>query len=56
MTDVVGHRLNESAGDEFLIFVPSEHNEKNVERLKLMAVRLLEKIYEKQIEMKGIKN
>jgi len=54
-TDVVGHRLNESAGDEFLIFVPAEHNEKNVEKLKIMATRLLEKIYEKQIERK-IKN
>ncbi len=56
VTDVVGHRLNESAGDEFLIFVPAEHSEKNVEKLKMMAVRLLEKIYERQIEMKGIKN
>ena len=55
VADVVGHRLNESAGDEFLVFVPSEHNEKNIERLKLLAVRLLEKIYEKQIEMKGLK-
>ncbi|MEM4152809.1 MAG: diguanylate cyclase [Candidatus Pacearchaeota archaeon] len=52
ITDVVGHRLNESAGDEFLIFVPAEHNEKNLEKIKLMATRLLEKIYEKQIEMK----
>ncbi|MCX8194081.1 MAG: diguanylate cyclase [Candidatus Pacearchaeota archaeon] len=52
VADIVGHRLNESAGDEFLIFVPAEHNEKNLEKLKLMATRLLEKIYEKQIEMK----
>ncbi|MGB9707981.1 MAG: GGDEF domain-containing protein [Candidatus Pacearchaeota archaeon] len=56
VTDVVGHRLNESAGDEFLIFVPAEHNEKNVERLKIMATRLLEKIYERQLEMKALKN
>lgn len=56
VADVVGHRLNESAGDEFLIFVPAEHNEKNVERLKLLATRLLEKIYERQIEMKAIVN
>ena len=56
VADIVGHRLNESAGDEFLIFVPAEHNEKNVERLKVLATRLLEKIYEKQIEMKALKN
>lgn len=50
--DVVGHRLNESAGDEFLIFVPAKHNKENIEKLKLLATRLLEKIYEKQIEIK----
>lgn len=50
--DVVGHRLNESAGDEFLIFVPAEHNEENIEKLKLLATRLIEKIYEKQIEIR----
>lgn len=56
IADIVGHRLNESAGDEFLIFVPAEHHEKNLEKLKTIAIRLLEKIYEKQIEMKALKN
>jgi len=52
VADVIGHRLNESAGDEFLIFVPSEHTEDNLKKLNLMAVRIIEKIYEKQIDMK----
>lgn len=52
VADVIGHRLNESAGDEFLIFVPSEHNQENLEKLNKMTVRIIEKIYEKQLEMK----
>lgn len=48
ITDIVGHRLNESAGDEFLIFVPATHCDKNLEELKLMAERLIDRTYEIQ--------
>lgn len=49
--DLAGHRLNESAGDEFLIFVPGNHNLENNDEIKKIAERILEKIYENQ---KGI--
>jgi len=48
ITDIVGHRLNESAGDEFLIFVPARHCNENIEELKAMAQRLIDKTYEVQ--------
>lgn len=46
--DLAGHRLNESAGDEFLIFVPSNHEDKTLYEVKKIAERILEKIYENQ--------
>jgi GGDEF domain-containing protein len=48
ITDIVGHRLNESAGDEFLIFVPARHCNENLEELRIMAQRLIDKTYEVQ--------
>lgn len=47
--DIAVHRLNESAGDEFLIFVPAKHNNKNLEHVKKLAERLIRNIYEKQL-------
>ncbi len=49
--DVVGHRLNESAGDEFLIFIPSKHAKKNLAEVRRIAERVIEKIYEIQLGM-----
>lgn len=46
--DIAGHRLNESAGDEFLIFVPGKYTSENTEEIRKIAERILEKIYENQ--------
>lgn len=50
--EIMAHRLNETFGDDFLIFVPSKHDKKNLEKIKEIAIKIIEKIYEKQIEMK----
>jgi len=42
--DIVGHRLNESAGDEFLIFVPFKHSKKNLQHTVNIANRIISKI------------
>jgi len=47
--DIAVHRLNESAGDEFLIFAPAKHNNKNLNYVKSLAERLIRNIYEKQL-------
>ena len=47
--DIAVHRLNESAGDEFLIFVPAKHNNKNLDYVKSLAERLIRNVYEKQL-------
>jgi GGDEF domain-containing protein len=49
--DVVGHRLNESAGDEFLIFVPALHCGENLNEIMLMVERLIDRIYEIQLSL-----
>jgi len=46
--DVIAHRLNESAGDEFLIFIPCPHSDSNLANAKKIAERILQKIYEAQ--------
>lgn len=51
VADVVGHRLNESAGDEFLIFVPSKHTKRNLKEVRKIAERLIERIYEVQLSL-----
>lgn len=50
--DVIAHRLNESAGDEFLIFVPCNPNEDNMNNARKIAERILQRIYEKEKEIK----
>ncbi len=50
--DVIAHRLNESAGDEFLIFVPCNPNEENMDNARKIAERILQRIYEKEKEIK----
>ncbi len=40
--DILGHRLNESAGDEFLIFFPSKHTKGNLEIFKEKAESIIE--------------
>lgn len=39
--DILGHRLNESAGDEFLIFFPSKHTKENLEIFKEKAESII---------------
>ena|SRR3989344_4126853 len=51
MSDLVGHRLNESAGDEFLIFIPSEESEEKLEEIKIMSKRIIDKINEAQLKI-----
>jgi hypothetical protein len=43
--DIVAHRVNDSAGDEFLIYVPLEHSPDNLITAKRIAERVLAKIY-----------
>ena len=45
MPDMIGHRLNESAGDEFLIFIPLKYSKKNSEIIINLAKRLIDKVY-----------
>jgi len=52
--DIVAHRLNESAGDEFLVFTPSKFGEEASEKIKLVAKRLINKIYGVQKNIKII--
>jgi len=52
VVEVVGHRLNESAGDEFLIFISLKHCEKNREKIKDLVQNILKNVYQKQSEMK----
>ena len=51
MSDLVGHRLNESAGDEFLIFIPSEESKEKLEKIKTMTKRIIDKINEAQLKI-----
>ena len=51
MIDVIGHRLHESAGDEFLIFVPSKHSMKNLGTIKEVVKRIISGVYKKQKEL-----
>lgn len=51
ISDVVGHRLNESAGDEFLIFIPSEESDEKLEEIKNMTKRIIDKIDEAQLKI-----
>src|SRR3989344_6683395 len=50
-SDLVGHRLNESAGDEFLIFIPSEESKEKLEKIKTMTKRIIDKINEAQLKI-----
>ena len=46
--DIAGHRFNESAGDEFLIFIPGKHTLENDQEVIKIAERILTKVYENQ--------
>ena len=48
MPDILGHRLNESAGDEFLLFIPLKHNKENSEIVMKLIKRLIDKVYSKR--------
>lgn len=48
--DVLGHRLHESAGDEFLVFFPSKHTKENLKIFEERAEKILENIKKRQIE------
>ena len=52
--DILGHRLNESAGDEFLIFFPSKHNSRNLKIFVRRARDIIDGIH--KIQVKIIKN
>ena len=52
VVEVVGHRLNESAGDEFLIFISLKQCEKSREKIKEVVHDILKRVYEKQSEIK----
>ncbi len=55
--DIIGHRVNDSAGDEFLIYVPLKHNAENKEIVGRIAERVIENIYDKEREVaKGQSN
>lgn len=55
VADVLGHRLNESAGDEFLIFLPAKHTKENVLIFIKKAEEILENISKIQKEIAKIK-
>lgn len=46
--DILGHRLNESAGDEFLIFFPSKHDDENLKLFIKRAKSIINGINKKQ--------
>lgn len=48
--DFLVHRVNESAGDEFLIYIPSENSTENERKVYKIAERILEKVYDAQVE------
>jgi len=52
VVEVIGHRLNESAGDEFLIFISLKHCEKSRDKIKEIVQDIFERVYNKQSKMK----
>ena len=49
--DILGHRLNESAGDEFLIFFPSKYTKKNLDIFIRRAQAIIRNIRKKQLKL-----
>jgi len=49
--DIVAHRLHDSAGDEFLVYVPLQHSHENMEMVKKITHRMLTRIYELEREV-----
>ena len=43
--DLIAHRVHESAGDEFMIFVPLAHSKENDENVLKIAERILEAVH-----------
>jgi GGDEF domain-containing protein len=48
--DIVAHRVNDSAGDEFLVYVPLKPSEENDAIVRSITMRILNNIYKKQGE------
>jgi len=49
--DILGHRLHESAGDEFLIFFPSKHSNNNLETFIKRTKNIIDSIYKRQMKI-----
>ncbi len=49
--DIVAHRVNDSAGDEFLIYLPLDHATRSIGDARRVAERVLDNIYEKEREV-----
>ncbi len=52
VADVLGHRLHESAGDEFLVFLPGKHTPENLNIFINKAKRIMYHFYKRQRELK----
>lgn len=48
VADVLGHRLHESAGDEFLVFLPSKYSPENLQIFMNKAKRIMYNFYKRQ--------
>ena len=49
--DIIAHRVHDSAGDEFLVYIPAQHSPENLEIVKGIANRMLNRIYELEMEV-----
>lgn len=48
--DLVVHRINEAAGDEFLVYIPAFHSKENLKRVRDIAKRIIDSVYDAQID------